>query len=199
MLGRWLRTWDATVLKPFIWLLARCGVAPDAVTAASLLLMAFSALLLARGMHAAAACSVLAGGLLDALDGELARHLGRDSQLGAFVDSLADHYGDFFVYLGLLWFSLGIGSRVDAVLIFIASFGSLFGSHIRARAEIIGVDLKDVGVCTRCERIILLAAGLLASNVTAALLLLAVLNNVSALQRLFRVVRSVRIETLKNA
>jgi myo-inositol-1-phosphate synthase len=50
-------------------------------------------------------------GLLDALDGELARQREREypakppNRLGPFIDSVADHYGDFAVYFGLAWWA----------------------------------------------------------------------------------------------
>jgi CDP-diacylglycerol---glycerol-3-phosphate 3-phosphatidyltransferase len=192
MLARWLRTWDARILKPFVVLMAQCGVRPNTVTIASLAIVAISGFFVSQGYLAVGACILLTGGLLDAVDGELARFLRTDSPLGGFLDSISDHCGDFSVYLGLLWFSLTRNMTTDVILIFVASFGSLFASQVRSRATMAGIDTKDIGLFTRCERILLLALGLLTDKVTVALWLLATLNNVSAAQRLIYVVHATR-------
>jgi CDP-diacylglycerol--glycerol-3-phosphate 3-phosphatidyltransferase len=166
---------------------------PDMVTLAGLVVIVISGLMLSRGYLLTGACLLLAGGLLDAADGELARLTGRETSFGGFLDSVADHCGDFAVYLGLLWLSLNNRMGSEVVLIFVAFFGSVFGSLIRSRASMAGVDARDVGLFTRFERILLLALGLLSGKTTAALWVLAVLNNFSAAQRLAYVMRVSRL------
>ncbi len=192
MLARWLRTWDGKVLRPLLTVMARCGVSPNAVTIASFIAALICGLVLSQGNLRLGACLLLFAGLLDAIDGQLARFLGHETDFGSFLDSIADHCGDFSVYLGLLWFSLNRDLGTEAILIFVASFGSVFGSQVRSRSSMAGIDTKDVGVFTRCERILVLASGLLADRLTAALWVLAVLNNFSAAQRLVHVVHAVR-------
>src|SRR5512135_951787 len=148
MLARWLRTWDGRILKPLLVLISRCGIGPNALTIASLTVVVVSGFTLSQGHLRLGACILLVGGLLDAIDGELARFLGRESQLGGFLDSISDHCGDFSVYLGLLWLSLNRDMGADAILIFVASFGSLFGSQVRSRAKMVGIDTRDVGLFT---------------------------------------------------
>ncbi len=187
MLARWMRTWDARFLRPCVMLMAHHGVRPGMVTLASLALSVISGFTLSQGYLALGACLLLTGGLLDAIDGELARFLKCESQMGGFVDSVSDHCGDFSIYMGLLFFSMERGMTINILLIFIASFGSLFASHVRSRAAMAGVDTRDVGVFTRCERILALALGLLTMRVTIALAVLAIFNNFSAAQRLIYV------------
>jgi phosphatidylglycerophosphate synthase len=190
MLARWLRTWDGRFLKPLLMLLAQRGIAPNMVTTASFLMALLCGLVLSQGHLALGAAILLLSGLLDALDGELARFLKIESALGGFLDSVADHCGDCAIYLGLLWFCLSRSTLSDAILIFMASFGSLFGGHVRSRASMTGIDTKDIGIFTRCERLLVLAAGLFTSRVTEALWVLAVLNNFSAAQRLIYVLHA---------
>jgi CDP-diacylglycerol---glycerol-3-phosphate 3-phosphatidyltransferase len=187
MLARWLRSWDRILLGPILASLIRCRVTPNGLTLTGLGAFVASACLVGRGHLVWAACLLLLGGLLDGLDGELARLGGTESLFGSFLDSVADHYGDAFVYAGLLWFSLQHGLKTDAVLILLSLFGSVFGSHVRSRAGMLGLDLKNVGIFTRCERVLVLACGLAADRVGAALWVLAVFNNLSALQRVFSV------------
>ncbi len=192
MLARWMRTWDFKVLKPFLTVIARCGIRPNVVTTASLAMAVICGLALSQGRFTLGACMLLLGGLLDAIDGELARLLGRETAFGGFLDSISDHCGDFAVNLGLLWFFLDSRMPTEIVLIFVASFGSIFGSQVRSRAGMVGIDTRDVGIFTRCERIFVLAVGLITGGVTPALWILAVLNNFSALQRFVYVVHATR-------
>jgi archaetidylinositol phosphate synthase len=73
---------------------------------------------------------------------------------------------------------------------FVALVGSLLVSYSRARAEAAGTKLESVGVAERAERIIILAVATLISAVPGwddalrwSMILLAVLTNVTVLQR----------------
>ena len=135
---------------------------------------------------------VLVGQLLDTFDGELARRHSRASAFGGFLDSVCDHLGDFAVYLGLLWHFLNVDQHIEVVLIATAMFGSVFGSHVRSRAGMSGIDTKAFGVFTRFERTLVLTIGILLNQLTIGLWILAISNNFSALQRIIHVVRAAR-------
>jgi CDP-diacylglycerol---glycerol-3-phosphate 3-phosphatidyltransferase len=192
MLARWLRTWDRRILKPLLAVMAHSGVQPDVLTMAGLVTVVVAGLALSQGYLIPGACILLLGGLLDATDGELARFTDRETRLGGFLDSISDHCGDFAVYLGLLWLSLTGHRQSDVLLIFAALFGSVFGSQVRSRAMMAGIDVKDIGLFTRCERLLVLALGLFTDRVTEALWALALFNNLSAAQRLLHVVQNLR-------
>jgi CDP-diacylglycerol---glycerol-3-phosphate 3-phosphatidyltransferase len=196
MLARWLRKWERGMLKPVLIRIGRSGIGPNAVTLAGLAAAIVSGFVLSTGHFGSGACLVLLGGLLDAVDGELARILGRETPFGAFLDSVSDHCGDFTVYLGLLWFFLTGAANTEVLLIFVASFGSVFGSQVRSRAAMWGIETKDVGLFTRFERVLVLALGLLSGQVTAALWVLAVFNNVTAVQRVYYTVHAARMPGL---
>ncbi len=193
MFSRWIRTWDSKILQPPLRRAARLGLTPDALTLSSLIAIAMAGFMLAQSNYPAGAILVLIGGLLDSLDGELARTLHCETPFGAFLDSIADHYGDFALYLGLMWPYLNNPSHLEIVLAFTAMFGSLIGSQVRSRAGMVGIDTKQVGWFTRFERNAIVILGLLLNQVTLALALLAVFNNVSAIQRLIYVVRAARL------
>ncbi len=194
MLSRWLRRWEREMLEPLLIGVERCGIGPNAVTITGLAVVIVSGYVLSQGHLVSGAFLLLLGGLLDAIDGELARLLGRETPFGGFLDSVSDHCGDFAVYLGLLWLFLNGESKTEVILIFVASFGSIFGSQVRSRAGMSGIDTKNIGLFTRCERVLVLALGLLTGYVTAALWILAVFSNVSAAQRLLHTVRAARTE-----
>ena len=177
------------VLRPMLLFMARLGITPNLLTLASLLSIIASGVILARDARIAGGIVFLFGSLLDAVDGELARVLKRDSPWGGLFDSLSDHCGDMAVSLGLLWSFLGARSFGAVVLVFMALFGSMLGSHVRSRAAMAGIETKNVGLFTRFERNLILIVGLFSGFLTAALWVLAVMNNVSAAQRIIHVAR----------
>jgi len=102
-------------------------------------------------------------GLLDTLDGSLARHLGQSKKFGAFLDSVLDRYTELIIYLGIwCYFYRGGGATpFFSLIILLILFGSLMVSYTRARAEGLGVRCL-VGTFQRGERIILIGlAGIL--------------------------------------
>jgi CDP-diacylglycerol--glycerol-3-phosphate 3-phosphatidyltransferase len=101
-------------------------------------------------------------GLLDTLDGSLARATGQSKKFGAFLDSVLDRYTELLIYLGIwFYFYRNHASTLYILLILLILFGSLMVSYTRARAEGLG-ERCLVGVFQRGERIILLGvAGIL--------------------------------------
>ncbi len=188
MISRWLRTY-MHVLRPLLLFLARLGFTPNLLTLISFAAIVISGLLLAERHWTLGGAVLLFGALLDAVDGELARVLKRENPMGGLLDSLADHCGDLAVFLGLLWHYLAAQSPGQVILIFTALFGSMLGSQIRSRAGMMGIETKKIGVFTRFERMLILVIGLFSGYVTAALWVLAVLNNFSAAQRVVYVIR----------
>ncbi len=189
MLSRWVRTWYGKFLRPSLLLLAKLGITPNMLTISSLVLTIITGLALSQNLTVLGGILLLLGGILDAVDGEFARVTGHETKLGAFLDSICDHYGDFALSLGLLWLYLTNKSPTEVVLIVAALFGSMLGSQVRSRAVMVGIDIKDVGLITRFERFLILIIGLFTHYILAALWVLAVLNNITALQRIIHVFR----------
>lgn len=184
MISRRLRRWCGWVLEYLAGLLGDTGVTPGMLSWSGLIVMAVAGLAFAQGRMLAAAALVLVGGGLDALDGEVARVTSTTSEAGAFIDSVSDHLGDLAIYVGLAWRAVAIEASAQVLLLLVASFGSLFGSLVRARATSFNMDLKDIGFITRFERLLILFLGSLLNRIEPALLALAVLANISAFQRL---------------
>jgi phosphatidylglycerophosphate synthase len=194
MLSRWIRTWYGRLLKPFLLFLASFGITPAMLTIGSLLLILVSGFVFSQNHLFIGGVFLLLGSLLDGIDGELARVTNHATKFGAFLDSICDHLGDFALNLGLLWLYLGKRASTEVVLIVVALFGSVFGSLVRSRAAMVGIETKDVGLVTRFERILLLLLGVFTGWITIALWILAVLNNLAALQRILYVVRVSRLQ-----
>jgi CDP-diacylglycerol--glycerol-3-phosphate 3-phosphatidyltransferase len=189
MISRWIRTWYSALLRPFLHFIARLGVTANMLTAVSLFVVTIAGILFAFHETILGAWILLFGGFLDGIDGELARITGIKSPFGGFLDSICDHCGDFAIYFGLFLLYLQDNTPVEIILIFVALFASVFGSHVRSRAGTLGIDTKTIGVFTRCERIFLLVIGILISQVTIALWGLAIFNSFSALQRIIYTIR----------
>ncbi len=190
MISRWIRTWYSIVFDPIVRFLARMGITANMLTVASLLIFVIAGILFAFGQVIVGAWLLILGGLLDSLDGPLARQSKIQSSFGGFLDSICDHCGDFAIYLGLLIQYLRSDSYLQIVLIFIAMFASVFGSHVRSRAGMVAIDTKTVGLFTRFERLFLLFICILFGKVIIALWGLAIFNSFSALQRVIYTVNA---------
>jgi len=141
-----------------------------------------------------AAALLLLSGLCDALDGILARLYHETTPFGGFLDSLLDRYADAIVYAAII-----ISGLCDPPWGLAALIGSLLVSYTRARAEATGIKMESIGLAERAERIIILAT----ATVTAAfwqpktamntgIVLLAVLSNLTVLQRSLHVYKKLK-------
>lgn len=187
----YLRLWFKWVLDPLGRFFNSLGLTPIMMTMLGLLGNTVGAFYLARG-------EMLTGGLLvalmtpiDALDGTMARLRGEASDWGAYVDSVTDRYSELIIYGGLLYHYLVIGEPLGGMLTFAAAAGSVLVSYVKARAEGLGYEAR-VGLLTRAERYIVLAPSLIFSQLYIGLGILAVLANITALQRIWYVRRFAR-------
>ena len=135
------------------------------------------ALLRSGGLVAAVAS------IFDMLDGRVARLRGRETKFGAYLDSTMDRYSDMVLYLGLMILYARVHRTPFMVLVWVAAFGSFMTSYARARAESL-IPRCSVGLLERPERIVLLILGAVSNRMVAALWAIAVLSNLTALQRI---------------
>ena len=193
MLAKVRHTLGQRISKIPAALLAKTGLSPNALTLFGFAVTLGVAWVLSTGRFFLGGFLVLFSGAFDFLDGALARATGRSTKFGAFLDSTLDRFSDAALFLGLLAYYASQGSHYQVILIGAALTGSLVTSYARARAE--GLGLKDeVGIFTRAERIILLAIGLIIGHwysdaMTVVLWIIAVLSNLTALQRIYHVWR----------
>jgi CDP-diacylglycerol--glycerol-3-phosphate 3-phosphatidyltransferase len=197
LLSSRVRAWYFSNLDPFEAWFVRAGVSPMAITYAQVVVSVAVAAAYAVGLIFTAGFLVLFAGTLDILDGKVARRSNDASPRGAFLDSVMDRYAEFLGYAGLMVF-FGSGWRVWAVLL--AVLGGVMVSYTRARAEGLGVKC-EIGMLQRPERYVLLGFGSIFSSVavhllgdpqillTATVVVLAVLSNVTAAQRIVHVSR----------
>lgn len=149
-----------------LWLLAplerRLAIAPNAITAISFALAVVAASLVAAGWYAVGAWVVALSGLFDILDGRVARRTGRTSRAGAFLDSVADRWGELVVAAALIVALRHTTFGVIAATSFLV--GAQMVSYTRARGEALGITLQG-GTMQRPERIVALVATLLIGGV----------------------------------
>lgn len=166
----------------------RLGIFPNTMTLIGVAGNIVAAILLALGHITVGGILVLAMGLVDTVDGTMARLRGMPSEFGAFVDSVSDRYSELVIFGGLLYYFLAKGDWISGLGIYIAASGSVLVSYVRARAASVGMDTK-VGFLSRFERYLVLAPSLIFNIPVVGIWIIAVLANFTALQRIVDVRR----------
>lgn len=180
----WLRERSRGILESIARVLQATHVSPNMLTVIGFVVALGVAWVLASGQLLLGGILMILAAVFDAFDGTLARVANRTSRFGAFLDSTLDRYSESVIFLGLLVYYLRAGIQTEAILVVVALVGSLMVSYTRARAEGLGLDIKS-GLLTRVERVLILIAGLITGWMLVALWLLAILSNVTALQRIY--------------
>jgi CDP-diacylglycerol--glycerol-3-phosphate 3-phosphatidyltransferase len=178
------------IVDPIGEFLNRLGLTPNTMTVVGLIGNTVGAIFLSLGQMTIGGLIILLMGPIDALDGTMARLRGEPSEFGAFVDSVTDRYSELVIFGGLLYFYAEQGNWLMSVLVYLSAAGSVLVSYTRARSQSLGYETK-VGLLTRMERYLLLAPLLVFNLPNVAVWILAVLTNITALQRIFDVRRQV--------
>jgi CDP-diacylglycerol--glycerol-3-phosphate 3-phosphatidyltransferase len=176
------------VTEPLAAFFNRLGIMPNTMTILGLAGTAIGAYFLARGQMTVGGIIILLMGPIDALDGTMARLRGEPTEFGAFVDSVTDRYAELAIFGGLLFYYVQRGDWLLSLVTYLAAAGSVLVSYTRARAQSLGHETK-VGILTRMERYIVLVPGLILNRPDISLWILAVLANLTALQRIWDVRR----------
>ena len=177
--------------------LLRAHVRPNHLTMLGLGVSIVAACALAQGRLRVGAVLLALAGLFDFFDGSLARLANSVSAFGAFLDSVADRYSDLVVLLGVVLYYHRAADTTGVFLTMVALVGTIMTSYTKARAQSIGVAC-EIGLIERPERLIVLIAGATFNLLTPAMIALAVLTNLTALQRIFYMRRAAaREQTLR--
>ena len=175
----------------------RIGLTPNMVSTIGFLFAFFSAVAYAMAHPPPfylllATILLLLSGFCDTIDGVLARIYLQTSVFGGFLDSLLDRYADALVYGGIIF-----GGLCNIWVGFAALVGSILVSYTRARAEATGIKMETIGIAERAERMLILAVASLAaifwlSALNVGLIIIAVLSNLTVLQRALHVYNSLK-------
>ena len=144
-----------------VWrLVDRSRITPNAVTIIGFLGICAAAVLTLERLWVIASLVFIASGLVDSLDGLVARHQGRVTAFGAFLDSTLDRLAE-----GVILGAIGITFAQDDLdwalgAAFVALTASFLVSYARARAEGLGIPGSSGGLMGRPERLVIVGAGL---------------------------------------
>jgi phosphatidylglycerophosphate synthase len=179
------------VAGPVARLLLRAHVRPNQLTVLGLGVSLAAAHAFFEGRLKLAAALLAVAGLFDFFDGSLARLAGSESAFGAFLDSVVDRYSDLVVLIGIaLYYERG-GDTGGVFLTLATVVGTVMVSYTKARAQSIGMPC-EIGLMERPERMIVLITGGAFHLLTPAVIVLALLTNLTALQRIVHVWRATR-------
>lgn len=177
--GRWLGAAGGA--------LHRAGIHPDAITVAGLVVVVIAAVVIARGEFQLGGIILILGLPLDALDGAVARAMGRKDRRGGVLDSTLDRLADGLLF-GALAYYFASQQALDYMLLAVLSLiGSFMVSYVRARAGEAGLSVK-IGLLDRLVRLLILLVALLVPSVLIpALWVMALGSAFTAMQRLWYV------------
>jgi len=194
--------------------LLRVGVRPNTLTLVGILLTTAAGVCYAVGAGGrfgwslrpsdpanayllAAGIVLLLSSACDMLDGAVAR-LGRQStELGAFLDSTLDRYGDFVVYAAIaVYYAAATPANVTFVLLcLLAIFNGFMISYTRARSE--GLSRPcTVGYWQRGERWAAILIATFAYNVPALVVQQALLPALTVIRRILHTQAIIEGKTL---
>jgi CDP-diacylglycerol--glycerol-3-phosphate 3-phosphatidyltransferase len=176
------------------------GITPNTLTTLGALLIVGAGAAFGVGSLRLGGALLLASGVVDTLDGQVARLFGQESKFGAFYDSTLDRVGDGAIFIGLAVYlraAPDVDWREASVLVcLVALLATQLVSYMRARAEGLGLECK-VGIAQRAERILglglptlLFGAGPGARLLTIIVTILMVLSIVTVGQRFVHVYRT---------
>lgn len=183
-------------LRPIGNSIKKLGITADMITSAGVVIAVAAAVAIGSGALSLGLLLMVLTGIPDLIDGAVAKAWGTSSRRGAFFDSVSDRLTDGLLFGGVAWYLTVTDGRPWVVILPMACYVSAsIVSYIRAKADSLGFDGSG-GLVERAERFILLALGLLFSNLLLVVLgLILVLNLVTAGQRFVKVWRQATAET----
>lgn len=187
MLTKLLRATVQKITLPIGRAMGALGISPNMVTILGALVTLAAAFLIADGRLRTGGFVLAAGGVMDALDGAVARGSGRITRAGAFLDSSLDRASDGVIFAAIAWHLSQTSQPIALALALTCLVLGFLTSYVRARAESLQMTCS-VGIAERSERVIVVALALmLGFPLIWALGLLAVLSAITVIQRFVHV------------
>lgn len=189
-----LRWFSEFVFRPFLWFFTHLGLSPNLITILGMAVAIAGGYCLAVSRIPLAAVLLILSGILDIVDGYVAKKLDRVTVFGSFLDSVSDRVSDAAMFIGLLVYYLDKGEGIYVGLSLVILVTSFLISYVRARAEALGVRCK-AGLMARAPRFLLLAVGLVFNALSpwvlrSVLWIMAVLLLETLIERLIEVWRA---------
>jgi archaetidylinositol phosphate synthase len=195
-------------LEPVADLFVRLRITPNQISLMALVAGAVCAYLFFRQEFLLGSIALLLSAAFDLIDGSVARKTNAHTDFGAVFDWIVDKYVDAIALLGIGLSGIPILSHVlpvqpvaDFAVVAIAITGSLMNTFIKpvVYAEIgyrekvegkIDDPLEGVGFFGRPETFLVLILGGILGFVWASVLIIAVCTNLSAMQRIIYLYRT---------
>ncbi|MBU1120300.1 MAG: CDP-alcohol phosphatidyltransferase family protein [archaeon] len=175
---------------------SKFGLTPNQWTIATLIPTFIAFYFLLQQDFLLAALFFIISSFFDLIDGSVARVMGLVTKKGAYLDTIIDRYVEFIIVLGLLFASLPDFFLPVSAWILIYLFGATMTTYSKAAAkekELTRNEIKG-GLLERAERLILLFIGILLASfnplyLTYIIVVLAILSNISAIERILTAFR----------
>ena len=195
-------------LEPVAELFVRLQITPNQISLLSLMAGIICALLFFQREFLLGSLALLASAIFDLIDGSVARKTNAHTNFGAVFDWIVDKYVDALALLGIGLSGIQIISQylhvtpmADFAIAAFAIIGSLMNTFIKpvVYAEIgyrekvegkIDDPLEGIGFFGRPETFLVLIIGGLAGFIWAAVIIIAVCTNLSAIQRIIYLYRT---------
>ncbi len=137
--------------------LARIGLTPNMMTISSILISLLSLYYFYHKNLLYAFIIIVIAGILDIMDGAIARATGRVSKFGTLLDNTADRVVEGIAILGLV-----IGGYIYGWIGVLTIMAMYLPSYIRARGEAeLNINARGVGIFERKEKLGLLFGGMI--------------------------------------
>ncbi len=166
-------------INPIVQLFIKVGITPNMITFFGFILNLAAAIILIAGAEygdrlnhsfvGIAGLVILFAGLMDMVDGRLARVGNMANKYGALYDSVIDRFSEMYMFLGICYYLISHDYFLSSIFAFIAMIGSIMVSYTRARAEGLGVDCS-VGIMQRPERILIVGISAVLCGITSMII-----------------------------
>ena len=189
-------------LEPVGKAFARAGFTPNQISLLSLLLGVAAMLLFAVRSFPLGGVVLFLSAVMDLVDGHVSRIQDSGTKFGAVFDWIVDKYVDTLAMIGIGISGIPLVTRIlplppiaDPVVVMFAILGSMMNTFIKpvVYAEVgfaerhhgkIDDPLEGVGFFGRPETLLVLVIGGLTGLIWAAVLIIAVATNLSAMERI---------------
>lgn len=184
-----LRPYVSKYLDPIC---EKININPNIITLTGLILAIISGYLFYKHQLILACILLLISGLLDMIDGSIARNTNSVTKFGGFLDSTTDRISDAAIIIGIVG-----GGYTSWIVGILAVHASLTVSYVRARSEVENIPCA-VGIGERGERLTIIIVGAIISAYFGSelmnwfMILLVIIGYFTVLQRIIHTWKSIQ-------
>lgn len=185
-LTRFIRTRFKSILVRIGVLLARAGLSPNFLSGLGLGFALIAGFLFATkpAQPYLAAIAVIISGIMDTLDGAVARQTPHFS--GSLNDSILDRISEIAIYAGII-----DADYLSSVIVLMALGVSLITSYIAAKGESLGIPMSHhPGLAQRAERLAPIIVFSLLDYVSVGVYISLIISTITCIQRWVYVIRA---------